>query len=76
MELLYLQCLVLVFDEAIYSKVQQIRWKTPEFTERFAVRLGDFHATMSFLSTIGKRFREAGLEVYICLYCFHFSILE
>ena len=60
---LKLQYLVLVFDEAIYSKVQQIRCKTPEFAERFAVRLGDFHATMSFLSTIGKRFREAGLEV-------------
>ncbi len=38
----------LVFDEAIYSKVQQIRWKEESYMNRFVVRLGDFHMAMSF----------------------------
>lgn len=31
--------------------------------KRFVVRLGEFHATMSFLSGIGNMFRDAGLQV-------------
>jgi hypothetical protein len=36
--------------------------------ERFVVRLGEFHATMSFLSAIGNMFRDAGLQVYAFSY--------
>lgn len=55
--------IVLVFDEAIYSKAQHIRWKNPEFMEKFIIRMGDFHAIMSFCGAIGKLFRDAGLQV-------------
>ena len=54
--------IVLVFDLAIYAKIQQIRWGNDVLKERFVVRLGEFHAAMSFLSVIGKRFGEAGLK--------------
>ena len=59
---LKLDCMVLVFDQAIYSKVQQIRWTDDDLFGRFVVRLGDFHTTMSFLSVIGKRFVDSGLK--------------
>jgi hypothetical protein len=54
--------IVMVFDLAIYAKVQQIRWANDIYKERFVVRLGEFHAIMSFLSVIGKRFGDAGLR--------------
>lgn len=66
---LSLEKVVLVFDEAIYAKIQQIRWKYERFISRFIVRLGDFHATMSFLSAIGKLFGDAGLQVNIFIFC-------
>ena len=64
---LSLEKIVLVFDEAIYAKMQQIRWKDEVLMNRFVVRLGEFHATMSFLSTIGACFRDAGLQVIMCI---------
>lgn len=53
--------IVLVFDEAIYSKVQQIRWKEEQYKTPLVIRLGEFHISMSFLAVIGKRFKDAGL---------------
>ena len=64
---LSLEKIVLVFDEAIYAKMQQLRWKDEVLMNRFVVRLGEFHATMSFLSTIGACFRDAGLQVILCI---------
>lgn len=40
--LLGMDCMVLVFDEGIYSKAQHIRWKNPEFMEKFIIRMGEF----------------------------------
>ena len=54
--------MILVFDQAIYSKVQQIRWKDEALTNRFIVRLGEFHTAMAFLAIIGKRFADAGMK--------------
>ena len=31
--------------------------------EKVIVRLGDFHVSMSFMATISKRFKDAGLKV-------------
>ena len=56
--------MVLVFDEAIYSKAQHIRWKSTEFMEKLIICMGDFHAIMS-CGAIGKLFRDAGLQVLI-----------
>ena len=60
--------MVLVFDEAIYSKAQHIRWKSTEFMEKLIIHMEDFHAIMSFSGAIGKLFSDAGLQVLIIFY--------
>lgn len=60
---LQLQYATLVFDEAMYSKVQQVRRKNDNFYNRFIVRLGEFHVFMSFLSSTAKIFQDGGLKV-------------
>lgn len=60
---LRLTAVVLVMDQAIYAKAQEIRWQgIPEFRDRLVIRLGEFHTAMAFLGTIGKRFGDAGLR--------------
>ena len=61
-EQLELDHIVLVFDQAIYAKAQQIRWKNDDFAKRLVIRLGEFHTCMSYLSVLGKRFGDAGLQ--------------
>ncbi|KAG8174007.1 hypothetical protein JTE90_000963 [Oedothorax gibbosus] len=56
-----LEEIVLVFDQAIYAKAQQIRWKEELYKKRIVIRLGEFHIVMSFLGLLGKRFKDAGL---------------
>lgn len=53
---------MVVFDQAIYCKAQMIRWTNPVMAEALVPRLGEFHTMMSFLSTIGKRYEQSGLE--------------
>ena len=60
---LHLQYLCLVFDEVIYAKVQQIRWKKEAFMNRLIIRLGDFHMAMSFCGALSQLFKDAGLKV-------------
>ena len=60
---LELKYAVLVFGEAVYAKIQHVRWKEPIFFNRFVVRLGEFHTIMSFLSAISKVFEDGGLKV-------------
>ena len=55
----------LVFDEAIYAKVQQIRWKEEGYLSRFIVQLGDFHMAISYCGAISKLFKDAGLKVFL-----------
>ena len=62
---LNLRYICLVFDEAIYSKVQQIRWKEECYLNWFIVRLGDFHMTTAFCGAISKLFRATILKVLI-----------
>ncbi len=66
---LQLRFATLVFDEAIYSKIQQVRWKNDAFYNRFIVRLGEFHVIMSFLSSIARIFQDGGLKVYMRKRC-------
>lgn len=54
---------VVVFDEGLYAKIQQVRWKEKEFYERLVIRLGEFHVIMSYLSAISKLFAGGGLKV-------------
>lgn len=65
---LNLKYICLVFDEAIYAKVQQIRWKEERYLSRFVVRLGEFHMAMSFCGAISKLFKDAGLQVLLILF--------
>lgn len=58
---LNLDHIMLVFDQAIYAKAQQIRWADDHLQKRTIVRMGEFHTTMSFMSTVGKRFKNAGM---------------
>ena len=60
---LKLRYVTLVFDEAVYAKVQHVRWKNEGFLNRFIVQLGEFHTIMSFLSAILKIFEDGGLKV-------------
>lgn len=64
---LELKYAVLVFDEAVYAKVQQVRWKEDIFRNRFVVRLGEFHTIMTYLSAMAKIFEDGGLKVYSLL---------
>lgn len=56
------QSVIAVFDQAIYAKIQEVRWLSPVLCERVVVRLGAFHTVMSFLAVIGKRFSGSGFE--------------
>lgn len=53
---------VVVFDQVIYAKAQQIQWRNKTFLDRIIIRLGGFYIILAMLACIGKRFRDAGLE--------------
>ena len=61
---LELKYAVLVFDEAVYAKVQQVSWKEEISRDQFVVRLGEFHTIMTYLSAMSKIFGDGGLKVY------------
>lgn len=60
--LLQQDSIVIVCDQAIYSKAQQIRWKDDHLMARTVIRMGKFHTSMNFLASLGKRFRYVGLQ--------------
>lgn len=64
---LQLQYATLVFDEAVYAKVQHVRWKNDIFYNRFV------HTIMSFLSAISRIYEDGGLKVSYNQYGFLFS---
>ena len=64
-EKLNLKYAVLVLAEAVYAKIQHVRWKEREFYDKFVVRLGEFHTIMSFLSALSKTFEDGGLKVLL-----------
>ena len=67
---LELKYAVLVFDEAVYAKVQQVRWKEEAFINRFVVRLGEFHTIMTYLSAMSKIFEDGGVKGNFFLFSF------
>lgn len=54
--------MVLVMDQAIYAKAQEIRWQTSSYMERLVIRMGEFHTAMAYLSCLGKIFADAGFQ--------------
>ena len=61
-ETLKLQAIVVVFDQALYAKATEIKWKHTERFESIVLRMGVFHTICTFLGIIGKRFQDAGLK--------------
>lgn len=61
-EALSLKSIVVVFDQALYAKATEILWKHPERCKGIIPRLKVFHTIFTFLSIIGKRFKDAGFR--------------
>ena len=59
---LNLQTIVIVFDQALYAKATETKWKHKEQFKDLVLRMGVFHTICTFLLVIGKRFQEAGLR--------------
>lgn len=55
------EAVMVVFNQSVYSKAQQIRWSDAVMESRIVPRLGEYHRFMCFLSVIGKRFALSGL---------------
>ena len=54
--------IVCVFDQALYAKAAEITWKHDDKFKNIILRMGAFHTICNLLSTIGKRFQDAGLR--------------
>ena len=59
---LHLMSIVCVFDQAIYSKTCQIKWKEPEKFQSCLLMMGIFHTIMIFMQVLFKRFGDAGMK--------------
>ncbi|KAG0716291.1 hypothetical protein GWK47_010041 [Chionoecetes opilio] len=61
MQSLQLKKIVCVFDKALDAKAAEVLWKQEKF-KNIIIRRGVFHTICNLLSTIGKRFQDAGLR--------------
>ena len=59
---LQLECIVVVFDQAIYAKACEIVWKHPKKFSNIVLRMGAFHTIGVLLRLIGMRFADAGMK--------------
>ena len=53
--------IVCVFDQAIYAKAAEIKWKSPAKYQTVVIMLGTFHLLMMYMGVLCKRFKDAGL---------------
>ena len=53
---------VITFDLAIYRKAKEIQWRFPNEFSNVVVRMGGFHIALNFLSLLGKKYADSGLE--------------
>ena len=60
-QLLALQDVDIVMDQACFAKACEIMWANPEQFANVVCRLGPFHTVPVFISIIFKRFGDAGL---------------
>ena len=61
-EELHIPTITLVFEKAIYIKVQDIPWQEKPLHDKTVVTLGEFHTYLALLAVIGKQFRDAAEE--------------
>ena len=59
---LHLEEILCVFDQALYAKEMEIKWKNSEVFKKVVICMGAFHTLCNLLSIIGKRFASAGLR--------------
>ena len=62
MQSLDLKTIVCVFDQALFAKAAEVVWKHLDKFKDIILRLGVFPTICTLLSTIGKRFQDAGLK--------------
>ena len=65
MTTLHLKQLVVVFDQALYAKAAEIKWKHSERYQNVILWMGIVHTICNLLSVIGKRFQDGGLKTII-----------
>ncbi|KAK3696845.1 hypothetical protein QZH41_003454 [Actinostola sp. cb2023] len=53
---------VITFDLLIYMKAKQVQWKFQEEFANTIVRMGGFHIALNYLSLLGKKYSNSGLE--------------
>ena len=59
---LQLKSIVCVFDQALYAKASEIKWKNLVKFGDIVIRMGAFHTSCTLLAILGKRFGDAGLR--------------
>ena len=53
---------VITFDLALYAKAKQLQMKYPEVFKNTVIKMGGFHIALNFLSLLGKKYAQSGLE--------------
>ena len=53
---------VITFDLLIYMKAKQIQFRFPDEFSDVVIRLGGFHIALNFLSLVGKKYLNSGLD--------------
>ena len=64
-EQLRLNYIVCVFDQGIYCKAMELKWRYPDKYKDCIVMLGIFHMIMMHLGITGNKFSDAGLKILI-----------
>lgn len=53
---------VITFDLALYAKAKQLQMRYPEEFKNTVIRMGGFHIALNYLSLLGKKYAQSGLE--------------
>ena len=59
---LNLKSVVCAFDQAIYFKAIEIKWKEQEKFSSCVLMMGMFHMLMMYMHILSKRFSDAGVH--------------
>ena len=65
-ESLKLNTIVVGFDQALYAKAMEIKWKHNEHFGDIILRMGAFHTICTLLGIIGKKVPGCWLERSVC----------
>ena len=61
-ESLHLVSIVCVFDQAIYCKACEIKWKEPHKFRNCLLMMGIFHLLTNYMGILKKPFYDAGMK--------------